>query len=81
MKSKISGKDESGLSKTCVATADGISRLGNGQGQEPKQQWIAEAAYFFAERRGFAPGNDLADWFQAEENLRKGRHKASVSHV
>ena len=30
---------------------------------------IAEAAYFIAERRGFAPGNELADWLQAEAEL------------
>ena len=27
---------------------------------------IAQAAYYIAERRGFAPGNELEDWFQAE---------------
>ena len=30
---------------------------------------IAEAAYFFAERRGFAPGHELSDWLQAEINV------------
>lgn len=28
--------------------------------------WIAEAAYFRAEKRGFAPGNELDDWLEAE---------------
>ncbi len=38
---------------------------------EPKQrlQLIAQAAYFIAERRGFAPGNELADWLQAEAEI------------
>jgi hypothetical protein len=27
---------------------------------------IAAEAYFLAERRGFAPGNELADWVAAE---------------
>jgi len=27
---------------------------------------ISEAAYFLAERRGFAPGRSLDDWLQAE---------------
>jgi hypothetical protein len=31
--------------------------------------WIAEAAYFNAERRGFAPGGDWQDWFEAERDL------------
>jgi len=30
---------------------------------------IEEAAYLLAEQRGFAPGNDLSDWFQAESNV------------
>ena len=27
------------------------------------------AAYYIAERRGFAPGNPLEDWVQAEAEL------------
>lgn len=30
---------------------------------------IAEAAYFIAKRRGFAPGHELADWLRAEINV------------
>lgn len=30
---------------------------------------IAEAAYYRAERRGFAPGHELEDWLQAEAEL------------
>ena len=30
---------------------------------------IAEAAYYRAERRGFAPGHELEDWVQAEAEL------------
>jgi len=30
---------------------------------------IAEAAYFLAERRGFAPNNEWADWFEAEGRI------------
>jgi hypothetical protein len=32
-------------------------------------QLIAEAAYFIAERRGFAPGSEIEDWFQAEAEI------------
>lgn len=35
----------------------------------PRQQMIAEAAYFHAERRGFAPGNEMSDWLQAEAQV------------
>jgi hypothetical protein len=31
-----------------------------------RQQQIAEAAYYLAERRGFAPGAELEDWLSAE---------------
>jgi len=30
---------------------------------------IAEAAYFCAERRGFAPGHEIDDWLQAERGI------------
>lgn len=32
----------------------------------PREQMIAEAAYYHAERRGFAPANEMSDWLQAE---------------
>lgn len=42
----------------------------------PREQMIAEAAYFRAEQRGFAPGNEMSDWLEAEsdvEHLLDGR--------
>ena len=30
---------------------------------------IAEAAFFIAKRRDFAPGNETSDWLQAETNV------------
>jgi hypothetical protein len=30
---------------------------------------IREAAYFKAEKRGFAPGHELDDWLEAEEEI------------
>lgn len=32
---------------------------------------IATAAYYLAERRNFAPGHELDDWLEAEQQLRK----------
>jgi hypothetical protein len=32
---------------------------------------IREAAYFKAEKRGFAPGHELDDWLEAEEEIDK----------
>lgn len=37
----------------------------------PQEEMIAVAAYFRAEQRGFAPGDELADWFQAEAELQE----------
>jgi sterol desaturase/sphingolipid hydroxylase (fatty acid hydroxylase superfamily) len=34
------------------------------------QSMIAEAAYYRAEKRGFAPGNDFVDWLEAEREIR-----------
>jgi hypothetical protein len=34
-----------------------------------RYQLISEAAYFIAERRGFAPGSELEDWIQAEAEI------------
>lgn len=36
---------------------------------EERQRFIAEAAYFRAERRGFAEGGDLDDWIEAEAEI------------
>lgn len=35
-------------------------------GEEQRHSMIAEAAYFRALRRGFAPGHELEDWLAAE---------------
>jgi hypothetical protein len=35
----------------------------------PREQMIAEAAYYRAERRGFAPGNEMSDWLEAEADV------------
>ncbi|MBS4098816.1 MAG: DUF2934 domain-containing protein [Sulfuricella sp.] len=37
--------------------------------QYDRRQMIAEAAYYYAERRGFAEGGDLDDWLQAEAQI------------
>ena len=34
-----------------------------------QQQKIALAAYYKAEKRGFAPGHELNDWLEAEHDI------------
>jgi hypothetical protein len=36
---------------------------------EQRRNYIEVAAYHIAERRGFAPGNPLEDWVQAEAEI------------
>ena len=36
---------------------------------EHRETMIAEAAYYRAEKRGFAPGAALEDWLAAEEEI------------
>jgi hypothetical protein len=37
--------------------------------EEAKRRLIADVAYLSAERRGFAPGYELDDWLQAEQEI------------
>jgi len=39
--------------------------------EEQTRLMIEEAAYYLAEKRGFAPGHELEDWLQAEEQITK----------
>lgn len=36
---------------------------------ETRRAMVAQAAYFRAERRGFAPGHELDDWLEAEREI------------
>lgn len=36
---------------------------------EEREYLISEAAYYRAKRRGFAPGNEMEDWLQAETEV------------
>lgn len=38
---------------------------------EDHQRMIAEAAYYRAHSRGFAPGCELEDWLQAEARINR----------
>lgn len=46
--------------------AAGGASASHGVDSSRLEEMIAVAAYFRAEQRGFAPGEDLNDWFQAE---------------
>ncbi len=39
--------------------------------QEQARLTIEKAAYYLAEKRGYAPGYELEDWLQAETQVKK----------
>ncbi len=41
----------------------------NSPTDEERQRFVAEAAYFRAERRGFTQGGELDDWLEAEAEI------------
>jgi hypothetical protein len=41
-------------------------------GAEVREQLIAEAPYYRAQRRGFVPGHELEDWLAAEAEVDTG---------
>ncbi len=47
------------------------SRSNKKVGLPDKQKMIQEAAYFIAQQRGFAPGNEIEDWLAAERKVNK----------
>ena len=50
-------------SKTLVARGGGFREAPN------RARMIEEAAYYLAERRGFAPGHEQQDWLEAEREI------------
>jgi hypothetical protein len=52
---------------------------------EQRRQMVAEAAYFRAERRGFAGGDPVADWIEAEaevdERVREIENARLIEHL
>jgi hypothetical protein len=58
------------LRGTARATRGGASRSARPETQSPLREEIEKAAYFKAERRGFAPGHEIEDWLEAERELR-----------
>jgi hypothetical protein len=62
--SESSEKKVSRSGKSEVATDGAVAAQGVDRAQ--LDEMIAVAAYFRAEQRGFAPGDELADWFDAE---------------
>jgi hypothetical protein len=41
--------------------------------KEQTRLMVEEAAYYLAKKRGFTPGHELEDWFQAEAQVKKDK--------
>ena len=49
-----------------LESAQSITGAAESVDPDLRRQWVAAEAYFLAERRGFAAGNELEDWLAAE---------------
>ena len=54
---------------TPPAVTNTVSHLPSNGDREARRRRVAEAAYYRAERRGFAPGGDVSDWLEAEKEI------------
>jgi len=52
-----------------VVSAEGLQGREIPSFSDSREARIAEAAYWRAERRGFAPGHELEDWLDAEREV------------
>jgi len=52
-----------------VAAEEANATVTHFMGPELRSALIAETAFFRAEKRGFAPGNELEDWLAAESEV------------
>lgn len=44
-------------------------------GDDARNEFIATAAYYKAEARGFAPGAEIDDWLDAEAEFEEGQRR------
>ena len=57
-----------------ASAAGQVEDVQNGQDADvERRRRIAVAAYYRAERRGFAPGCEMDDWIEAEAEVLQGR--------
>ena len=48
--------------------------------EKTRETMIREAAYLFAERRGFLPGRELEDWLAAEKEVDERLTRRATQH-
>lgn len=76
--SKNVSSSKSGQRKSAKARPVSQASLEAGE-QEAFTNRVRERAYFKAQQRGFENGNDLQDWYEAEQEI-KAESKPTVVH-
>jgi len=66
---KTSGRGLTVSAKGKQAKAEERPVTGPTISAEEREKFVAQAAYFRAEKRGFAPGYELQDWVEAEAEV------------
>jgi hypothetical protein len=67
--------------KTATAAAKAATTVASFVDPEKRTALIAEAAYFRAEKRGFAPGHEAEDWLSAEREVDDRLMRATAARV
>jgi hypothetical protein len=73
---RIVGADEAGLGSGLDQAEEaqlGVQDDQTAASEHERRRRIAEAAYYRAEQRGFAPGGEESDWIEAEKEIDGGR--------
>jgi len=78
-KNVTSNKSSRRTSTKNKPTSQAISKSLDTSGQEEFISRIRVRAYYKAQQRGFAAGNELQDWYEAEQEL-KEQSAPSVVH-
>ena len=66
---KMGGRGALVVAKAEQGDAEARPGAGSTIGAQERQMLVARAAYFRAEKRGFAPGRELQDWVEAETEV------------
>ena len=66
---KLAGRGALVEARPKKGNAEALRVPGPTIGAQEREMLIARAAYFRAEKRGFAPGSELQDWFEAESEV------------
>lgn len=66
---KVPGRKPSTVAKPTRAKREAAGTPVMKISVQERETLVAQAAYFRAEKRGFAPGNELQDWYEAEAEV------------